>query len=94
METKHVQMELKATGDAGTFTGYGSVFGNVDLHGDIVEKGAFTETLRERPIEHVGLYWMHDPREPMGTWYILEERDQAICVQRQPTLGVSRARKV
>ena len=94
METKHVQMELKATGDAGTFTGYGSVFGNVDLHGDIVEKGAFAETLKERPIEHVGLYWMHDPREPIGKWNIMEERDQGLWVEGKLTLGVSRAREV
>jgi HK97 family phage prohead protease len=87
-------MELKASGEQGTFSGYGSIFGNVDLHGDIVEKGAFTETLKERPIEHVGLYWMHDPREPIGKWSIMEEREQGLWVEGKLTLGVSRAREV
>lgn len=32
----------------GYLEGYASVFGNVDSGGDIVEKGAFTKTLRER----------------------------------------------
>jgi HK97 family phage prohead protease len=94
METKHIPMELKASGEQGTFSGYGSVFGNVDLHGDIVEKGAFTETLKERPIEHVGLYWMHDPREPIGRWSIMEERKEGLWVEGKLTLGVSRAREV
>jgi hypothetical protein len=94
METKHIPMELKASGEQGTFSGYGSIFGNVDLHGDIVEKGAFAETLKERPIEHVGLYWMHDPREPIGKWSIMEEREQGLWVEGKLTLGVSRAREV
>lgn len=94
METKHIPMELKASGEQGTFAGYGSIFGNVDLHGDIVEKGAFAETLKERPIEHVGLYWMHDPREPIGKWSIMEEREQGLWVEGKLTLGVSRAREV
>jgi len=94
METKHIPMELKASGEQGTFSGYGSIFGNVDLHGDIVEKGAFAETLKERPIEHVGLYWMHDPREPIGKWLIMEEREQGLWVEGKLTLGVSRAREV
>jgi len=94
METKHIPMELKASGEQGTFSGYGSIFGNVDLHGDIVEKGAFAETLKERPIEHVGLYWMHDPREPIGKWSIMEEREEGLWVEGKLTLGVSRAREV
>jgi HK97 family phage prohead protease len=94
METTHIRRALKASGDQGPFSGYGSIFGNVDLHGDIVEKGAFTETLKERPIEHVGLYWMHDPREPIGKWSIMEEREQGLWVEGKLTLGVSRAREV
>lgn len=35
-------------GGAGTLQGYASVFGNVDSGGEVVEKGAFTKTLKER----------------------------------------------
>ena len=31
----------------GIFAGYGAVFGNVDALGDVIEKGAFTDTLKE-----------------------------------------------
>jgi HK97 family phage prohead protease len=30
----------------GTFEGYGAMFGNVDSYGDVIEKGAFKDTLR------------------------------------------------
>ena len=32
--------------NAGLISGYGSIFGNQDHHGDVVEKGAFTQSLR------------------------------------------------
>jgi uncharacterized protein len=44
-------LELKAPGDDDncyTLSGYASVFGNTDLDGDIIEKGAFTESLKGR----------------------------------------------
>jgi phage head maturation protease len=37
--------ELKAADDKGSFEGYGSVFGNIDSHDDIIVKGAFTRSL-------------------------------------------------
>ena len=43
-----VPFELKEIADAGTFSGLGSTFGNVDLGGDIVEPGAFAESLDGR----------------------------------------------
>jgi len=41
-------MELKDDGGEASFTGLGSVFGNVDTGGDIVKKGAFKASLKER----------------------------------------------
>ena len=46
----HAAFKIKAAGpddglDEGVFTGYASVFGNVDSYGDIVEPGAFKDTL-------------------------------------------------
>jgi HK97 family phage prohead protease len=31
----------------GHFAGYGAIFGNVDSHGDVIEPGAFADSLRE-----------------------------------------------
>lgn len=49
MERKTISLiEYKAViadGDSGGFSGYGSVFGNVDSYGDIVMPGSFTDTI-------------------------------------------------
>src|SRR5436189_273896 len=41
-----VTLELKAKSN-GEIEGYGSVFGNEDSYGDVVEPGAFAKSLRE-----------------------------------------------
>jgi HK97 family phage prohead protease len=45
-------LEVKASGDSedssGTLEGYASVFGNVDSYGEVVVKGAFKKTIKER----------------------------------------------
>lgn len=45
LEHLTVPIQWKAGGDAGTLEGYASTFGNVDLGGDIIVKGAFTKTI-------------------------------------------------
>lgn len=49
-----------ATDDAGTFTGYASVFGEPDSFGDTIKPGAFRKTLSER--KRTGgpaMFWNH-----------------------------------
>lgn len=47
-EFKRLQFKVDQFSDEeGIFSGYGSIFGNVDSGGDIVEPGAFTKTLAE-----------------------------------------------
>lgn len=41
-------LEAQTAADSYSISGYASVFGNKDLHGDIVAKGAFLESLQER----------------------------------------------
>lgn len=61
------RFELKAIGDAGagTFIGLGSVYGNVDLGGDMVLPGAFTKTLAEKRGQ-VPLLMGHNSSSPIG----------------------------
>ncbi|WNM72792.1 capsid maturation protease [Arthrobacter phage RedFox] len=51
MKVKNARIQLKAgPGDGleeGQFEAYASVFGNVDSYGDVVQPGAFAETLKE-----------------------------------------------
>lgn len=66
-----VNLKIKAAGEKdgledGQFTGYASVFGNVDSYGDVVVKGAFAETLAEweKTDATIPLLWGHDMRDP------------------------------
>lgn len=74
----------------GTFSGYGSIFGNRDSHDDIVEKGAFTKTLREWEqrgkwpkmlLQHGGLFGPVDDMLPIGKYTHMEENSKGLKVE-------------
>jgi len=50
---------LESEEDSGILEGYASVFGNVDLSGDVVEKGAFKKTLETIRKGYVKLFDSH-----------------------------------
>ena len=61
-----VPLEIKSIDDDKDFfqfEGHASTFGNVDLGDDVIERGAFTESLKKRMPK---LLWQHDMREPLG----------------------------
>jgi len=61
-ELRHmvVPMELKAVSDEGTFSGYASIFGNVDLGGDVIVKDEpFKEFVRDEDGKVLTLF-QHD----------------------------------
>ena len=64
-EEKTFPFEVKKLTDEGTFEGYAAIFGTPDVYNEIIEPGAFNETLQKegktRPI-----LWYHDPRNPLG----------------------------
>jgi HK97 family phage prohead protease len=71
MMIKTATAQIKATGpDDGLgemqFTGYASVFGNKDSYGDVVEPGAFTDTLAkwQTSSEVIPCLWGHDMLDP------------------------------
>lgn len=77
------RLTVKAVDDNGTFEGYGSVFGNSDSYGDIVDKGAFDESLKEHKKRGTmpALLWQHDAREPIGVWEDMKEDDTGLFVR-------------
>jgi uncharacterized protein len=75
-KTRAFELDVKASGDAaGTFTGYGSVFGVVDSYKEVVAPGAFKNCLAE--LEKKGrtlpILWQHRTGEPIGVWTMLKE---------------------
>jgi len=63
-----------------TIEGYASVFGNVDLGGDIVHPGAFRKTLAERG-NKVRFFWQHDRNEPLGKPIELREDARGLFIK-------------
>jgi hypothetical protein len=61
-ECKSFDFEVKATNE-GVIEGIASVMGVPDLGGDLIQLGAFDETLREN--SSMLLLWQHDPHEPI-----------------------------
>lgn len=75
-------MELKLDdAEVGKFSGYASTFGNVDLGGDIIEKGAFTKSLKRRPADKVRVLFQHNPSWPIGVPTVIEEDDKGLRVE-------------
>lgn len=86
-------VEVKFAGGTakdGTFSGYGSIFGNIDSHGDVIQKGAFTRSLREWDdkgkfpkmlLQHGGFYGPVDDMLPIGKWTSMEENSKGLKVE-------------
>ncbi|MGL4973798.1 MAG: HK97 family phage prohead protease, partial [Bosea sp. (in: a-proteobacteria)] len=65
-EAKFLARPLAKVEADGMFEGYASLFQVPDLGRDVVEPGAFAESLRRRGPAGVKLLWQHDPAEPIG----------------------------
>ena len=82
LERKAVKLELKTfDGATGIFEGYGSVFGNEDLGGDVVERGAFAQSIKERGARGVKMLYEHDCLAPIGVWLDMKEDEHGLYVQ-------------
>jgi uncharacterized protein len=92
------RIEIKLAADdvdakTGEFGGYGAVFGNVDSYGDVIERGAFKETLREWEalgklppmlLQHGGGGMLGGAAEdllPVGQWVKMEENSKGLKVE-------------
>jgi uncharacterized protein len=74
-----------------TIKGYASVFGKVDWYEDVVNKGAFTKTLAERP--KVKVLWQHDHSCPIGKPGVMREDDYGLYVEFDLNLEVEKGRE-
>lgn len=84
--------ELKASGDSGSFEGYGSVFSIEDLGGDIVMPGAFKDTLSTMKAagRMPAMLWQHRQAEPIGVWTSMEEDSIGLKVRGQLAMKTAR----
>ena len=83
MNKKDLSFEIKAVSDDGLFSGYASVFDNVDSYGDIVRKGAFVESISEWEAKGKmpPILWNHDPSDPIGVYTKMQEDGKGLYVE-------------
>lgn len=68
--------EVKATGDAWEVSGYASTFNNVDLGGDVVLRGAFSDSLKAG--EPIRFLYSHNPAQVLGKPLALKEDEKGL----------------
>jgi len=73
-----------------SFTGYGAVFGNVDSYGDVIDAGAFADTLSQAKksgqypamlLQHGGWGMGSQDMTPIGIWTSLAEDGHGLKVE-------------
>ena len=80
-----IGLRVKEVSEEGKFAGYGSVFGNQDGMGEIIEKGAFADSL-ERHKERgsmPAMLWQHDFRQVIGKYTDMREDENGLYVEGQ-----------
>lgn len=87
MTHKHLDIGLrvKEANEDGTFSGYGSVFGNEDGMKEVIEEGAFADSLarHEQNGTMPAMLWQHDFRQVIGKYTRMEEDEYGLYVEGQ-----------
>lgn len=90
---KEVKFDATGADGAGTdmlFSGYGAVFGNVDSYGDVIQPGAFADTLASAQksgvfpsmlLQHGGWGIGADDMTPIGVWTSLSEDGHGLKIE-------------
>ncbi|WP_246727684.1 HK97 family phage prohead protease [Chelativorans sp. Marseille-P2723] len=93
-ERKYAGLDIEQVESNGTFSGYASLFGRVDLGRDIVEPGAFAASIRKRGAAGIRMLFQHDPNQPIGTWREIREDSHGLFVRGKLATGAAKAREV
>src|SRR5258708_2291928 len=93
MKTKDFAFKVKAAGETGQIEGYASVFGVRDSYNEVVQPGAFADSLAKHTRE--GTYplmlWQHNRDEPIGVWGEMNDDGKGLFAKGQLLQGVRRA---
>lgn len=73
-------LEVKEDDNGTVLEGYGAFFGNVDSYGDIIEKGAFFETINGENKDRIAFCYQHRMSEPIGKIENIFEDEKGLFV--------------
>ena len=96
LERKFAPVEGQVTLEDGRIiTGYASWFGVEDTGRDVVEAGAYCDSLARMSTEgrRVKMLWQHDPAQVIGVWDEVREDGRGLYVKGRLLPGVEKARE-
>ena len=78
IKTKSFKVKAEESEESGSgyFVGYASVFGNVDSYGEVMEKGAFSDTLKEWEGRKIPVFYGHDLTNPENNIGYVESAEE------------------
>ncbi len=80
-ERKRLSLSIdNVESEEGSFSGYASLFGQVDLGKDRVVSGAFSRSLKARGVDGIRMLFQHEPSEPIGVWEKIEQDQNGLFV--------------
>lgn len=94
-KTSSIKIDVKTVQKDGSFEGYGSVFGVVDAHKEIVVAGAYLSSLAKHKSEGTlpAMLWQHNTDEPIGTYTEMKEDGTGLWVKGQLELETQKGRE-
>ena len=93
-ETKYAPVIIEDISQSGRFSGYASVFGEVDMGNDIVERGAFSRYLGKHSPSDIRMLFQHNPDEPVGVWEVIREDNKGLFVTGKLSNATNRGREL
>lgn len=93
LKIQDVEFDIKASNDGYSIEGYGSVFGTVDSYREVVERGAFLESIaaRKKSGRKLPMLWQHRTAEPIGVWDDMAEDPKGLFMRGTILKGVQTA---
>ena len=79
-KTLNVPFKIKEVDESGIFSGYGSVFGNIDHGRDMVVAGAFEKTLAQHTVNGSMplMFYSHSLQKEAGEWLEMLEDERGL----------------
>ncbi|WP_417770529.1 HK97 family phage prohead protease [Stappia sp.] len=78
--------------DPSRVSGYASLFGTPDDALDLVLRGAFRRSIKERGAGGIRFLWQHDPARPIGVWESVREDARGLHMSGRLVTGTQAGR--
>lgn len=93
MENYETKFNLTNITEEGEFSGYASVFGNVDRGSDVIKEGAFDQAVADFHAKKSipKMLWQHSAAYPVGIWNDMEIDSRGLKVKGKLLLDLAKA---